>query len=244
MTREPPHRPDPDPAEPLDATALAEIDAGLPDDVEAARRRAAVAGDPRAEAVLDALAATRADLAALPAPQVPPDVDARWAAALETESATVSSLDRDTTARGGAEAPPGRHGSPRSGARRTRRPLLVAAVLAAVVATGVGALLPGTREPPALTVASVDLVAVATDAVGTTDVGALSDPDRRVGCLRTVAPAAVDEALLGGRRVVLDGRPGVLLVLATGTRGGLRIVTVDPACGPGGGTLLAQVLVG
>jgi hypothetical protein len=44
--------------------------------------------------------------------------------------------------------------------------------------------------------------------------------------------------------VVLDGRPGVLLVLATGARGGLRILTVDPGCGPGGGTLLSQVVVG
>jgi hypothetical protein len=43
--------------------------------------------------------------------------------------------------------------------------------------------------------------------------------------------------------VVLDGQPGVLLVLATGTRGGLRILTVDPACGPGAGTLLAQLVV-
>jgi len=49
--------------------------------------------------------------------------------------------------------------------------------------------------------------------------------------------------LLGGRRVVLDGRPGVLLVLATGTRGQLHVVTVDPGCGPAGGTLLAQVTV-
>ena len=35
---------------------------------------------------------------------------------------------------------------------------------------------------------------------------------------------------------------GVLLVLATGD-GGLRIVTVDPACGPAGGALIAQLVV-
>jgi hypothetical protein len=35
----------------------------------------------------------------------------------------------------------------------------------------------------------------------------------------------------------------VLLVLATGTRGQLHVVTVDPGCGPRGGTLLAQVTV-
>jgi hypothetical protein len=36
----------------------------------------------------------------------------------------------------------------------------------------------------------------------------------------------------------------VLLVLATGTTGGLRILTVDPTCGgPEGGTLIAQLVV-
>jgi hypothetical protein len=265
MSREPGHHPDPDPPEPPETTALAEIDAGLPDDAEGARRRAAVAGDPHAEAVLDALAATRADLAALPAPPVPPDVEARWAAALAAESADPPASDRDLETWCGGEASAGRDMGPGGGAeavrerhrgprgadtRRSRvRPLLAAAALAAAVAAGVGALLPRTPEPPApveppaLTVARVDLVAVATATVGTTDVGALADPDRRAGCLRAAATDAVDEPLLGGRRVVLDGRPGVLLVLATGTRGGLRIVTVDPACGPDGGTLLTEVVV-
>lgn len=217
-------------------------------------------------AELESLAATRAELAALPAPPVPPDVEARWAAALAVESAADGATpppshrlmdpsggpeapaDRHMGPRGDAESVPERHMGPRGAERRrwAGRPLLAAAALAAVVAAGVGVLLPerGANEPPALAVARVDLVAVATAAVGTTDVGDLADPDRRVGCLRTVAPAALDEQLLGGRRVVLDGRPGVLLVLATGTRGGLRIVTVDPGCGPEGGTLLAQVVVG
>jgi hypothetical protein len=93
------------------------------------------------------------------------------------------------------------------------------------------------------TVTRIDLVAFGRSAVGTMDVGDLTDPARRTACLRAVAPAAVGEALLGGRRVVLDGRPGVLLVLATGTTGGLRIVTVDPGCGPDGGTLRAQLVV-
>jgi hypothetical protein len=33
-------------------------------------------------------------------------------------------------------------------------------------------------------------------------------------------------------------------VLAIGRGTGLRILTVDPSCGPGGGTLLAEVVVG
>jgi hypothetical protein len=76
------------------------------------------------------------------------------------------------------------------------------------------------------------------------DLGDLADPARRIACLRAVAPEAADEVLLGGRRVVLDRRPAVLLVLATGNTGGLRLVTVDPGCGPRGGTVRAQLVVG
>ena len=102
---------------------------------------------------------------------------------------------------------------------------------------------PGPHRP-ALAVSRVDLVAVATSTIGTMEVGDLADPARREACLRAVLPAAAGQQLLGGRRVVLDGEPGVLLVLATGTRGGLHVVTVDPDCGPAGGALLAQVRVG
>jgi hypothetical protein len=168
--------------------------------------------------VLDALAATRAELAAAGEPDLPAAVAARWTAALAAERAT----------------PARRHFG--------RRLLLVVAAAAAVV--GVVVLVVPRPAPPVLTVSRVDLVAVATSAVGTVDVGELGDPARREACLRAVLPASVGERLLGGRRVVLDGRPGVLLVLATGARGGLHVVTVDPGCGPAGGALLAQVTVG
>jgi hypothetical protein len=204
----------PDPVDPLDVAALAELD-------DAAASRRAAAADPRLAEVLDALAATRAELAAAGEPEVPSEVSARWTAALAAERATPH--------------------RPGPGSFR-RRVLLVVAAAAAVV--GVAVMVVPRLAPPVITVSRVDLVAVATSAVGTVDVGALADPARREACLRTVLPAAVGERLLGGRRVVLDGRPGVLLVLATGTRGGLHVVTVDPGCGPAGGALLAQVTVG
>jgi hypothetical protein len=208
----------PDPAEPLDVAALAELDAGLPGD--AAARRRAVA-DPRAAEVLDALAATRAELAAAPEPELPDAVAERWTAALAAEHV----------------------GRQRPGRRSLgRRVLLVAAAAAAV--TGVVMVVAPRPSPAVLAVSRVDLAAVATSAVGTVDVGALADSTRREECLRAVLSEAAGERLLGGRRVVLDGRPGVLLVLATGTRGGLHVVTVDPDCGPAGGALLAQVTVG
>ena len=49
--------------------------------------RAAPEPDPSTAAVREALAATRADLAALADPPVPPAVAARWSAALAAESA-------------------------------------------------------------------------------------------------------------------------------------------------------------
>ncbi|MGZ8749534.1 MAG: hypothetical protein ACXWYP_01505 [Pseudonocardia sp.] len=223
----------PDPGDPVDVDALAALDAGLPDAAEAAARRRGARADPRAAEVRDALAATRAELAAAGDPELPPEVAARWAAALAAEPTTQQ--------RRGREAPV------RAGRGSSRRRLLLATAAAAavlgVVAAAVGVLTPRTA-PPALAVSRVDLVAVATSTIGTMDVGDLADPARREACLRAVLPAAAGQRLLGGRRVILDGQPGVLLVLATGTRGGLHVVTVDPDCGPAGGALLAQVRVG
>ena len=163
----------------LDVAALAELDAGLPDDDRAARARTAAAADPEAAAVLDALAATRAELAALPTPEVPPAVAARWAAALTTEARRHPDgpSDRHTvTSRGSGAAAtrvPGPPGSPwRRVGRRAWPPLVAAAVLAAVVGTGLGALV----HRPAPAVSRVELVALGRAAVGTMDVGDLADP--------------------------------------------------------------------
>jgi hypothetical protein len=180
---------------------------------------------------LDALAATRAELAALPEPEVPPAVAARWEAALAAE--------RDCSGPAGdasvVSPPPLR--------RRRFGPRLVLALSAAAAAVVAVVLAAPRPTPTVLTVSRVDLVAVASSTVGVLDVGDLADPARREACLRAVLPDAARERLLGGRRVILDGRQGVLLVLATGTRGELHVVTVDPGCGPAGGTLLAQVTV-
>jgi hypothetical protein len=208
---------------PPDVVALAGLDAA-----EAARVRGDAGTGPGAASVLDALAATRAELGALPVPDVPPAVEERWTAALAAER-------RRTDPRA---APTGR------GPRRRRPSRRVLAAAALVLLAGIGLGLLARRPDPPPDVTRVQLVALGREAVGTLDVGALAERGRRDACLGVVAPAAAGEALLGGRRVVLDGRPGVLLVLATGARGGLRILTVDPGCGPGGGTLLAQVVVG
>lgn len=240
-----------------DLELLAELDAGLLDARRAAEVRAAAIADPASAAVLDAFAATRAELAALPAPPVPAAVHRRWVAALDAEAARVDPLpgtsDADPVDRAartprirrryrGAGPEPRRGRAPRPyPGLRPRAALTTAALLALLAAAGLVSSRPGT--PP---VDRVDLAGAGHAALGTTDAGDLADPARRAGCLRAVeAPGvAPDALLLGGRRVELDGRAGVLLVLATGERGVFHTVVVDPGCGPDGGTLLGATVVG
>ncbi|TWF77520.1 hypothetical protein FHX44_113432 [Pseudonocardia hierapolitana] len=210
---------------PLPADLLADLDAGLLDADTAAEVRAAAAQDPEAGAVLAGLATTRAELGELADPPVPAEYAARWDAALAAESAALPPV-------GGRPC------------RRGVRPALVAAaVLAATVVAG---LLWTPREPSPMSLDGVDLVTAALAVRGDVDVGELADPTRRAGCLRSVAPPGVapDSPLLGGRDVVLDGRDGVLLLMATGERGRLHIVVVAPGCGPEGGVLLDARTIG
>jgi len=60
-----------------DVRLLAALDAGLLDEATAREVRAAAEADPASRAVLDALAATRVELAAHPDPPVPPAHDHR-----------------------------------------------------------------------------------------------------------------------------------------------------------------------
>jgi hypothetical protein len=247
---------------------LADLDAGLLDPARAAQVRAAAAANPRSAAMLNALAATRAELASVPTPPVPPEIAARWAAALETEAAsagehsagidpveagtcpadtTVDSAGVRSPARpsGGARPPHRAASSGPPGARpwlrRPRRAAGAALVLAALVIACV--LWP--RSAPLPSLDRVDLAAAARAAIGTTDVGELADPARRAGCLMAVAPAVPPAApLLGGRQVELDSHEAVLLVLATGRLGTFHVAVVDPGCGPAGGILLESAVIG
>jgi hypothetical protein len=252
---------------------LADLDAGLLDPTAAARVRAAAAQDTRAGGVLDGLAATRAELGRLGDPPVPPEFAARWDAAL-AEEAVRSSPSGSPSDADGAPAPaqpapavepseeapapdsgqavshgdarPARRSIRRAGrAGRRLRPALVAA---AVLVGAVVASLPfGPREPAPLSLDGVDLAAAGLAVQGDLDVGVLADPARRAGCLRAAAPQGVtpDAPLLGGRDVVVAGRPGVLLLLATGrARPGMHVVVVDPECGPQGGDLLRAQAIG
>jgi hypothetical protein len=219
---------------------LADLDAGVLDDDRAAQVRAAAAEDARATAVLAAFAATRADLAALPEPDVPAGVAARWDAALAAEAG-----------RREAEGPEGPVAATETGTAlgrlvRYRPALAAAAVLAVALVAGLLLLRPGVPGPDRLPLERVDLVAAGRAALGATDAGELADPARRAACLAVVAPPGVwaDAPFLGGRRVDLDGRQGVLLALGSGELGRFHVVVVDPGCGPAGGQLLGWEVIG
>lgn len=238
--------------EPPDIALLAALDADLLDPARAHAVRAAALTDPGSAAALAALAATRAELAALPTPVVPPGVAVRWAVALDAEAARTGTGGCTAAANQG---PGQRSRGPRGPAatrrrptpsRRPRRRLLVALLTGALIAVGTGLLArpAPSPEPGVLTFAQVDLAALGTTVVGVRDLGALDDPARRAGCLAAVNRSVPGDPVLGGRRVLMDGRPGVLLVSGTGILGRFRLLVVDPACGPSGGTLLAETVVG
>lgn len=212
--------------DPLDRARLADLDAGLPDETDAAQLRAQAMADPGSAAVLDALAATRADLAEHRAPPVPPEVAQRWTAALTDAAAAAG--EPTTVSRIEARR------------RWKPRPALIAAAVLVIAAVVIG-ILQSRSTDVGLQVGRADLVATARAAIGTGGVGELADPTSRAACLRSADPTgpAPDAALLGGRTVVYEGRPGVLLLLATGRLTSLRVVVVDNGCH----ALLADLII-
>jgi hypothetical protein len=209
--------------EPPGVELLADLDAGALDADRARSVRARAAADPASAGVLEALASTRAELGALPQLAVPADVLAQW---INRTIGSPSDVSYVTFIR--------------SGDIRRLRPALAAAV-ATLVAVVVGSQFAGAATDPA-PVEAVELAAGEAVAAGTFDVGPLADPARLAGCLR--AADVPDAVPLGGRPVLIDDRPGILLVLPTGTLGHLRIVVVDPGCGPDAATVLADTTVG
>jgi hypothetical protein len=239
--------------------------AALDDDLSAG------AGDPRTRA---ALAATRAELASLRDPPLPPAVAVRWEAALAAEAeraaieidshqreAEPEDADPEIAAADGQAGPNGRAGRRltgssgrtrwgrarppgRPGTRRRRQPRPALITAAVIAVLVVAALL--WPHPAERSLDRVDLAGAARESVGLRDVGGLADPARRAGCLRTVAvpEVAPESPLLGGRHVEFEGRAGVLLVLASGDLGRLHVLVVDPGCGPAGGTLLHAETIG
>ncbi|MDD7941094.1 hypothetical protein PHK61_21990 [Actinomycetospora lutea] len=195
--------------------------------------------DPDDPAVAAALARTRADLAAHGAqtPAMP--------------AGLLGDIDRALAAE--RAAPPAGDERP----ARSRRVLLGAAVAVVAAAAAVAALVASLTTPaspaptptaapsgpPAPVLAGGDGVSALRAGLGRTDYGPLTDPGRLAGCLAAHGVPA-DARPAGARQVVVDGRPGVLLVLPTGVAARFRVLVVEPGCAAGAPLTVSDTLVG
>ncbi|WP_375482831.1 hypothetical protein [uncultured Mycobacterium sp.] len=234
---------------PLTVELLADLQAGLLGDDEAARVRKQIRADPAAQEALRALNHVRRDLAALgadsqSAPDTPPDVVARITAALR--SAT------------GPARPSGAAHALRPHSRPTRIAAAAAGVAAAVAAIGVGtvALLhspaptpsaPSTarhitvsRPPATIPLSPPEILGMLRSRP---DYGPLNDPTRRASCLTGLGYSGATE-VLGARPVEVSGRPAVLLVLPGDSPDRLTVLAVATNCTEADTGLLADTAVG
>jgi hypothetical protein len=243
---------EPDPR--LSVELLADLQAGVLDDEAAARVRRHVRADPHAAAVLGALNQIRRDLAAVgtdpvSAPDPPPQVVARIAAALRSAD----------PASGGAAGPAAHSARPRL--RPARTTAAVAGLFALLAAIGFGTVaLLHAPEPATSTPGDVQHITVSTppmeiplspnEILGLLDRaadygppgGTLSDPARRASCLTGLGyPAATP--VLGARPVVINARPGIVLVIPGDSPHVLAAFAVSPNCSAADTGLLANTQV-
>ena len=250
---------------PWSVDLLADLQAGVLDPEAAAKLWALVETDPEARAIVDALEATRSDLreiAEVPPVPMPAELAARLDAAIESEARSVAAM-----------APPQRMAPAGQGevvdlaAARRRRNRLVGwgagLVTAAAAAMGIAVVgisansptngsaqpAPGAEAPggdsltPPLAFKAEDLGSTQLDAAwGANDFGPFDNAAKRAGCFEANG-IKKDATPIGGRQVVVDGKPGTLFVLSSGL-GEFRLIAVGPACGPGNLARLADRMVG
>ena len=100
---------------------------------------------------------------------------------------------------------------------------------------------PGSRDVPVLR--QGDVPSALRSGLGHGDYGPLAAPGRLASCLAGHGvPAGARPA--GARQVVLDGAPGVMLVLPTGVAARFRVLVVGPGCSAESPQTLADTLVG
>jgi hypothetical protein len=235
---------------PLTPDLLADLQAGLFDDDEAAELRQRIRADPAARRILAALNHVRSDVAALrtdtaSVPEVPPAAVDKVRAALRSATS--------------------RTGGPRAAAAHSVRPGLppvrVAAAIAGVAA-GIAAIALGTvaliraRAPAPsapltaqhITVSShpteIPLSAAQILALldRTPDYGALGEVARRSACLTGLGyPASA--RVLGAQPIEINGLSAVLLVLPGDTPDALAVLAVSPNCSSADTGLLTDTVV-
>ncbi len=236
---------------------LADLHGGALDAASAGRLWPVVRHDPAAASVLDALDATRAELAGLTTRAVPmPD---RFAARLDAAIAAEARSRPQVPVQTGPQrsAPPPVAPAPvvdlaKARQRRNKRLgwvggalVAAAAVAVAVIAiphggtsvTGVAA-----APPQALTSGQLGTTTLSA-AIGRADYGPLSDQATRAACLSANGQDP-NQSPAGALQVTLDGKPGTLLVLPTGRTAQFRLLVVGPACAANRPDQLADTVVG
>lgn len=238
---------------PFDPDLLADLHAGALPPEFADRLGVASAQDPEAQRVLAALDSVRGQLGALRTtdttpPPAPPEVVARIEAALAAEVAGAAAPAAVSALAGRTE--------------RRRRPVRLLAAAAAVAVVAAGALFALTQpddetgpatpavalDSPAPSATSVDLGSdlqptVALGLLGRTDLGPLSAPGARDGCLRAngVDPTT---PLLGSGPVRLRGVPGLLMLFPGAQVPQITALVVGSGCTDSDPATLARADIG
>lgn len=235
---------------PLTPDLLADLQAGLLDDDEAAELRQRIRSDPAARRILVALNQARSDVVALrtdtdSAPEVP-------AAAVDK---VVAALRSETSPTGGSRA--GAAHSVRAGLPPVRVLAAIAGVAAAVAAIALGTVAlmhvrapapsaPVTAQhitvssrPTQIPLSTAEILALLDR---TPDYGALSDVARRSACLTGLGyPASA--RVLGAQPIEINGLPAVLLVLPGDTPDVLAVLAVSANCNSADTGLMTDTVV-
>ncbi|MFD2417997.1 hypothetical protein [Amycolatopsis pigmentata] len=236
---------------PWSVDLLADLHSGVLDDGEATRLRVRVEADPEAQAILEALDATAADLAAwgsASAPPLPDAVAARIDAALVHEAqemfGTAPVVDIAMARR-----------------RRNRRLGWLSGAVAVAAATVAAVVIlvpkgtttggnPVAEAPPQAGQAAPLAVrgdhpeaAVGHLSTGVKDYGPLGGPERLSSCLQAAGLAA-NANPIGVSPGTVDGRQAVLVLLTTGWLAEFRLIAFTPSCGQGGSGVLLDKVVG
>jgi hypothetical protein len=230
---------------PPTAEALADLQAGLLDDDDAARLRKLVRTDADVRQTMDALNRVRREVAALGSdPSSAPGVDP---AAVDRIGATLRAE------RAGAAHTVGRGRLPRSARLAVAVTGLAAVAVAAWLGTRALIAAPASttsrpttiehitvsRPPQTIPLSDQQILAL----VGhEPDFGPLTDPRRRASCLSGLGYPA-NARVLGARPIDIAGHPAVLLLLPGDAPGAVKAVAVAPTCSAANTGLSADRIV-
>ena len=249
---------------PWSVDVLADLHAGVLEEAQAAELWPLVNADPDARAILDALDATRADLASLadvPVEPMPAEFAARLDAALAAEAASrLAATFPGAQAQAPRQAGSGDAQVVEFAAARRRRNqrlgwgagILTAAAAALVV---VAVVVPSSKQdgPPNVAAPAPTGPSVGSDGsgaqallgktLGVRDFGPLQTEQRLDQC---IAAYGLDTKIRpeGVRPINVEGKSAILATFTTGKLAQYRLIAFGADCGPGDPAVLFDKIVG